>query len=274
MKSAFKIICLCLVFYSCQKNIEGYTAVEDGIYLKLLSFNNNSQAYQEGDYMIFSLEALDGDSIVFQHSKYNPFLPLNTRMDKAIKQLHLGDSVEFLIDKSVFDENSFGFTSKSLKSEYISITIKVHEYLNKERYTEYLKSKDDELIEQQVLAEYLKTRKDLELIQGVYIQKLNKTKEKQVAKGDKISIQYTGSFINGVVFDTAKTKESFVFTYGSPNQVIVGLEKVLKVLKKGEKAKIIIPSQFAFGEKGSSTGIVPPYSTVIYNLEIKNIKQR
>ena len=54
--------------------------------------------------------------------------------------------------------------------------------------------------------------------------------------------------------------------------MIEGLEKVLKVLKNGEKAKIIIPSQFAFGETGSSTGIVPPYSTVIYNLEIINIK--
>ncbi|PJB13827.1 MAG: peptidylprolyl isomerase, partial [Flavobacteriales bacterium CG_4_9_14_3_um_filter_32_8] len=60
--------------------------------------------------------------------------------------------------------------------------------------------------------------------------------------------------------------------YGSPDQVIKGLEIAINGMKKGEKSKIIIPSQLAFGEEGSSTQIVPPFTTVIYELEIVNVK--
>jgi peptidylprolyl isomerase len=39
-------------------------------------------------------------------------------------------------------------------------------------------------------------------------------------------------------------------------------------MNEGEKAKFIIPSQLTYGKKGSSTGIVPPYTTVIYEIEL------
>ena len=43
-------------------------------------------------------------------------------------------------------------------------------------------------------------------------------------------------------------------------------------MKEGDKTKIIIPSQLAFGEYGSSTGLIPPFTTVIYNLEIIKVR--
>ena len=39
-------------------------------------------------------------------------------------------------------------------------------------------------------------------------------------------------------------------------------------MNEGEKAKFIIPSQLAYGGAGSSTGIIPPYTTVIYEIEL------
>ena len=42
-------------------------------------------------------------------------------------------------------------------------------------------------------------------------------------------------------------------------------------MREGEKAKIIIPSQLAFGENGSSTGIVPPYTSVIYEVTMLKV---
>lgn len=263
-----------LVFSSCQNNFDGYTNVEDGIHLKLLSFDDISKAYSKDDYIKLSLEVKDGDEIIFQHFKYLPFLPLESDFDKVLMQLHSGDSVEILIEKAAFNNNSFGFSSYGVKSEHILVNIKIHDFLAKEDYGRFLETKDDELIEQQILKQFLKKKKDIEQVGGVYVERLNDSNGEQVAKGDLITIQYTGSFINGLVFDMPNEKQPFEFVYGSPGQVVEGLDMVLKILKNGEKAKIIIPSHFAFGEEGSSTGIVPPYSTVIYNLEIKNIKQK
>jgi len=58
---------------------------------------------------------------------------------------------------------------------------------------------------------------------------------------------------------------------GDTAQVITGLEIGIKKMREGGKAKIIIPSQLAFGENGSSTGIVPPYTSVIYEVTMLKV---
>ena len=64
----------------------------------------------------------------------------------------------------------------------------------------------------------------------------------------------------------------YQFRCGDTAQTIEGLEIALKMMRVGEKAKIIIPSQLAFGNNGSSTGIVPPYTTVVYEVTLLKVK--
>ena len=49
-----------------------------------------------------------------------------------------------------------------------------------------------------------------------------------------------------------------------------GLEEAILFLKKGDRAKIIIPSHLAFGLLGDGNKI-PQRSTIIYEIEITNI---
>ncbi|MCB9359832.1 MAG: FKBP-type peptidyl-prolyl cis-trans isomerase [Flavobacteriales bacterium] len=272
MKKIIIILCGLLFLYSCQEKIEGFTLIDEGVYLKLLSFEDEAQSYQNGDFVKASFSVCHEEKVIYQNFKYIPFLPTNKSFDLIFTHLNKGDSVELLVSKSIFNDNSFGFSSKKITSDLIKINMKIHDFLSEKEYDVFQKQNDEELVEQQILRNYLTTEQNIEEIEGVYYVKLQKTNDNTVQKGDVINIQYSGSFINGVVFDTTFRKQPFELVYGTPNQVIEGLEKVLKVLKNGEKAKIIIPSQFAFGEKGSSTGLIPPYSTVIYNLEIINIK--
>ena len=65
--------------------------------------------------------------------------------------------------------------------------------------------------------------------------------------------------------------EPLVLKIGDPGQIIKGMDIGLRLMKEGGKAKIIIPSQLGFGDKGSSTGIVPPYTSLIYDVELINI---
>jgi FKBP-type peptidyl-prolyl cis-trans isomerase len=74
------------------------------------------------------------------------------------------------------------------------------------------------------------------------------------------------------LFDSTLINEPLEITYGVPNQVIKGLEIVLNKMKEKDQAVLIFPSVFGFGEQGSSTGIVPPYTSLKYKIHIINVK--
>ena len=51
-----------------------------------------------------------------------------------------------------------------------------------------------------------------------------------------------------------------------------GLNYAIKLLKIGDKAKIIIPSYLGFGMSGYGKS-VPPYSTLMLNVKLLNIEK-
>ena len=84
-----------------------------------------------------------------------------------------------------------------------------------------------------------------------------------------MTVNYEGRFLNGRFFDsTVKRNQPFEFVYGTELQVIPGLEDAIGRMREGQRALVILPSDLAWGEKGSSTGIVPPFTTVIYEVEL------
>jgi hypothetical protein len=66
--------------------------------------------------------------------------------------------------------------------------------------------------------------------------------------------------------------QTLEFIYGTPDQIIKGLNIVIGTLKKGEFSKIIVPSHLAFGEKGSSNQLVQPFTPLVYNITLIDIK--
>ncbi len=69
-----------------------------------------------------------------------------------------------------------------------------------------------------------------------------------VSKGSKVSIDYTGKFDDGTVFDTSQGKEPITFTVGG-GQVIKGFDDAVVGMKKGEEKKITITPQEGYGER-------------------------
>jgi len=69
-----------------------------------------------------------------------------------------------------------------------------------------------------------------------------------IEKGNKVKIEYEGSFDDGTVFDSSANHESsFEFTIGN-NEVIPGFEEGLMGMNKGEEKKIRILAKDAYGE--------------------------
>lgn len=82
--------------------------------------------------------------------------------------------------------------------------------------------------------------------------------------GDNVSVKYNGMFLNETSFDSG----TFGVVIGS-SSTIAGFSEGISKLKKGEKAKIILPSTIGYGSKGS--GSIPPFTPLIFDIEILTV---
>ena len=99
----------------------------------------------------------------------------------------------------------------------------------------------------------------------------------EVAKtGDTVAMNYTGTFENGTAFDSNvdpkfQHVEPFVFTIGA-GQVIKGWDVGIAGMKVGEKRKLELNPDFAYGSTGAG-GVIPPNATLIFEVELLDIKK-
>ena len=69
-----------------------------------------------------------------------------------------------------------------------------------------------------------------------------------VAKGSRVSIEYTGTFEDGTVFDTTQGREPIGFVAGK-GEVIKGFDDAVVGMKRGEQKTIKITPQDGYGER-------------------------
>ena len=94
---------------------------------------------------------------------------------------------------------------------------------------------------------------------------------KQATKGAMVSVHYKGQLTNGQVFDSSyQRKQPIDFTIGV-GQVIPGWDEGIQLLKVGDKARMVIPSDLAYGSSGAG-GVIPPDATLIFDVELMNVK--
>ena len=87
--------------------------------------------------------------------------------------------------------------------------------------------------------------------------------------GDKVTVHYTGTYIDGKQFDSSVGGEPFSFYLGYGN-VIADWDEGIGYMKKGGKAKLIVPSKLAYGPNGYRS--VPGYATLLFDVELIDVK--
>lgn len=81
---------------------------------------------------------------------------------------------------------------------------------------------------------------------------------------DRVTVHYTGKFIDGKEFDSSVRNgqpATFALT-----QVVAGWTEVLQLMKEGDKWMVYLPQDLAYGPGGR--GSIPPYSALTFELEL------
>ena len=91
-------------------------------------------------------------------------------------------------------------------------------------------------------------------------------------KDDLLSVHYSLKLVDGSEIDSSLTRGAPIeFTCGV-GQVIKGWDEAMQLLNKGSKARLIIPSELGYGAVGAGNGVIPPNATLIFDVELVDIK--
>ena len=91
-------------------------------------------------------------------------------------------------------------------------------------------------------------------------------------KDDLLSVHYSLQLVDGSEIDSSFTRGAPIeFTCGV-GQVIKGWDEAMQLLNKGSKARLIIPSELGYGAVGAGNGVIPPNATLIFDVELVDIK--
>lgn len=89
---------------------------------------------------------------------------------------------------------------------------------------------------------------------------------KPVDDKDTVLVNYTGRLIDGTVFDQSPEGEPVQFQL---NRVIRGWTEGLKLIGEGGSAELYIPSDLAYGERGTQG--IGPNAALIFNVELVEV---
>ena len=85
---------------------------------------------------------------------------------------------------------------------------------------------------------------------------------------DYVTVYYTGTLINGRVFDGTEPNMPTRFKV---NQLVSGWTEALTLMRVGDHWQIVLPPKLGYGEAGTPDGSIPPNQTLVFDLELVKV---
>ncbi|GAA0877576.1 hypothetical protein GCM10009119_05440 [Algoriphagus jejuensis] len=287
---------------SCQKT---KTTEMDGI--EYTYIQEGSEKAANGNFVLYNLEiSTASDSVIYTtidqpfpgYLMANDTVTPNNGMDEIFLSLRKGDSINFQSTaKVIFNGNQPPF----LKEDDI-VKVKLGAFDVKTDSTMQVFYQEAMMAEQAKSAERAKTLlvEEAKIIEAYVADKgltASKTENglyyvieqegtgEATTPGTTMHVNYAGYLLNGTLFDTSWpeiAKANNIFSEGRPyeplpvnvgmGQVIPGWDEGLLLLKKGSKAKFIIPSPLAYGEAGAGA-LIPANSVLVFDVEVTDVQK-
>jgi len=179
-------------------------------------------------------------------------ISLNSGWQEAIQSIKKGGEVTIIVPSALgFGEGSTATVPENSVLIY-DIVLADH----------YLQSDKDESI---ILAHLEENELEAERTdEGLYYEIIEPGEGDVYPKENAIiTIRYTGSFLDGTIFDQTEGNDTATFAL---TDLIQGWQIGIPLLQKGGKIKLYVPSAIGYGAAGA--GSIPPWSVLIFDIEL------
>lgn len=289
-----------LSFASCKS---GFKQGEGGL-LYNIHTDKPGATIKEGDFVAVNLTLKnEADSVL--GSTYDMGRPLPQLMQKPAQKgdisqglmlLSEGDSAT--IKLSIDTMFKKGPRPPGIKGKFVIYEVKVEKVIPKGtlsdavfqgRISDYFKVQTEALkkAEPAKIQKYIadKNIKATKTADGLYYAITKPGSGPNVAVGDTAVVNYVGKMLNGKLFDT-NIKDELVKAKQpvdpqrkfEPIRVPVGAGRVIKgwdegllLVNKGAKVTYVVPSELAYGEQGAAGGAIPPFTPIMFEVEVLDI---
>lgn len=296
------LVTLISILFACAKvdsKYPGYEEPQPGLYMKYITDNDTGRMVQFGDIVSMSMVyTIDEDSVLLDTRISN--VPVKLRADSgqypgdimgAFLGMNVGDSVSIIVNADTFYIKTAGAPESPYfvdSASMLYFDVKILEVISEAEMmqAEQAKSAAQSAAEMEQLQAYLEanniTAEPTET--GLIFISKQKGNGKMAEAGKTVKVHYEGRLLDGTYFDTsveevakeqglyneAREYAPFEFVLGQ-GQVIRGWDEGIAMLSEGGKATLIIPSSIAYGANPRPGGVIKPFNTLIFEVELVEV---
>lgn len=286
MRFVFFFICsLCII--SCSNSPEGFSELDADVSYQMLRFGDDGPTVCQSHFVEISCKTSRlGQDVFDYHSDYGfqrvsaEFLAHGV-LGEWICKMHSQDSMRFIVPfREVKDGLLDEFSSDDYRLPDTTQLVLDIGVLSLQSQEEYEAQQEAEyragvLEENEYLRQHLESRRLLSLcdqVEDVYMIRTRELEGEYLTSGMEIALDYTGHFLDGTEFDdSSKDQSTLYFQLGKPDQVIRGIDLALRKMRNGEEARLYIPSHLAFGQRGSTTGVIPALTPLMFKVKVSGV---
>lgn len=197
--------------------------------------------------------------------------------------LNIGTTLKSDAEKGIMEDSALTMNLSIIKKALFTAIEKGELQMSEEQASTFLQTivqqKQQEAMEKQFggnkkagedfLAKNKEKQGVVTTASGLQYEIIKEGKGAKPSATDKVKVHYTGTLIDGTVFDSSVQR-------GEPaefpvNAVIKGWTEALQLMPVGSKWKLYIPQELAYGERSQNP--IPPFSTLIFEVELLSIEK-
>ncbi len=303
MKKIFRLTVLAMacisLFAACNKN--NFKKTDNGLLYRFETVNNEGDQPQIGDVLVVELTWRLDSTVLFSNvGKPDRLMQVRPDMFKGdinegLLMMHMGDKATFAIPADSIakfmqpNQMPPSFQQGTDQKYYYEISlvdIVTREELEQEQanFVEEMNKRQAE--EPALIAQYIKDNNITvkPTASGLYVIVRKKGNGPKVEAGKDVSIDYTGRLLDGTVFDSSREADALeagLVQQGrkyEPLSYKVGAQPLIKGWDEGvmgqtegSEITLVIPSEIAYGSRGSGKDILP-FTPLVFDLTILEVK--
>ncbi|MBK8500324.1 MAG: FKBP-type peptidyl-prolyl cis-trans isomerase [Flavobacteriales bacterium] len=283
--SKWLVTLVALVLFACAGSpYPGYKEVSTGVHLRYITLGEGERLVGDSDsvHVRFRMSRLNEETGSFW-STDQWFLGRELRfgaMVPVLRRLHVGDSMSVMASATSWPWYAFAHGNAAaadttiIRTEVSLLELRTPQQIR--AAAERLRLNDPAEYERRLIAAYLRSTKGEWTRWGTsdmhYRITGAATDTNAVLYHEKVQLVWEGRRLeDGRVFDVqGRSGSTFPWSFGTPDQLIKGLQTAVSLLREGQEGTFVMPSSLAFGAHGIP-GAVEPHTPVIYTIKLVSV---